>query len=773
MNIQFEQIIRSKSYKIITGIFLLLVLSFFTLDTLYPVDTNIDYSKVVKSSEDIVLSSFLSNDEKWRFYTKINDNSEFLKESIIFKEDRYFYYHLGVNPYSIIRSLIRNIISGKIISGGSTITMQTARLLEPKSRTYSNKIIEIFRAMQLEFHFSKDEILEIYLNKIPFGGNIEGTGAASVLYFGKNPDKLSLSESAILSVIPNNPNILNIGLKSSKIKDKKNKLLTKLFKSDIIDKEIYLDAVKESVNPKRLDAPKVAPHLSRRAIMENPAENVISTSINYTLQSRAEELVYNHIQSWQNYGVNNGSAIIIDNKSNNIIAYIGSNDFNDKRNAGEVDGVSSIRSPGSTLKPLLYGLLTDNGMITPKLSLLDVPILDPDYAPGNFDGEYRGRVTVEYALSQSLNIPAVNLLNKYGYKNFIYQLSKMNFYTLNSRKKDLGLSLILGGCGVTLEELAGMYTIFANKGQFRKPVYITNKQNKAIPIISESAAYIISDILTKLQRPDLPQQYFSAKGIPIIAWKTGTSQGRRDGWAIGYNRSFTIGVWVGNFSGKPNSSISGANVAVPLLFDLFHSISTDEKSNWLIKPDGLETRMVDADTGLLPSEFSKNVISDYYIPGVSISKVTEHLKQVWVSEDEKISYCSDCLPATGYKSKIYEFPELELQIYYKSNKINYSEVPPHNPKCTSSNFGVPPVIISPKNKSEYYLEKGDTTGITFSAKTQSDANKIYWFVNDKFIQKTNNAEIRNWMPQESGNYKITCTDNKGRNTEIKIKVNIY
>ncbi len=773
MIIKIENIIRSKIYNIISIIFLLFVLSFFTLDYFFPININIDYSKVVKSRDNIILSSFLSKDEKWRFYTNINESSEYFKKLIVFKEDRFFYLHFGFNPYSILRAFYNNITSQKTILGASTITMQTARLLEPKQRTYFNKIIEIFRALQLEFHYSKDEILELYLNKIPFGGNIEGIGSAAVLYFGKNPNKLSLSESAILSIIPNSPNILNINKKSQKIEIKKNELLKKYYNSNNINKDIYEDAIQEPVSIERLDAPKTAPQFSFRAIKENPSKSVINTTINYTIQKRAEDIIKNYVSELKNYGINNAAAMIIDNRKNEIVAYIGSNDFDDKKNSGEVDGVLAIRSPGSTLKPLLYALMFDDGSITPKLSILDIPIIGMDYTPENFDGQFNGKVTCEYALSQSLNVPAVNLLNKYGYNNFIDKLAEMNFSTIRKDRKKLGLSLILGGCGVTLEELANLYSLFANNGIYKKASYLNNNNNKSIQIISDAASYMTSDILRKLKRPDFPKFYNDAKNIPIISWKTGTSQGKRDAWAVAYNSSYTIGVWIGNFSGKPNSAISGANTAVPLLFDFFNTISSGEKSNWLVKPESLSTRLVDSETGLLPSEFSKHTISDYYIPNRSISRVTDNIRNFWVSEDEKISYCSDCLPEKGYKTKPYEIIDLELQMYYKSKNINFIQVPPHNPKCLSYNYGKSPIIISPKDKSEYFIEKGDTNGIVLSAKIQSDANKIYWFINDKFFEKINSYNIINWLPNESGHYRVTCTDNKGGTSEIKIKVNIY
>jgi penicillin-binding protein 1C len=651
--------------------------------------------------------------------------------------------------------------------------MQTARLLEPKSRNYSNKLIEIFRALQLEFHFSKDEILEIYLNKIPFGGNVEGVSAASVLFFNKNPDQLSLAQSVALSIIPNNPNLFNLNGDNKLINQQKNLQLKRLSNSSLFDKELLHDAFTEFVNPKRHNSPKTAPHFSQRVINENPDSFVINTTINFTLQKMAEEITYNYMLNWQNYGINNAAVLILNNLTSEITTYIGSNDFNDISSSGQVDGVISIRSPGSTLKPFLYALAVDNGMITPKFSLLDVPILDMDYTPGNFDGKYRGRISAENALAQSLNIPAVNLLNDYGYKNFINKLINLNFKSISDNKNNLGLSMILGGCGVNLENLTNLYSIFPQNGYYTKSNYLKNSKKLSFSVLSKESAYIISDILLKLERPDLPNNYQSARGVPVIAWKTGTSQGRRDGWAIGFNGVYTVGVWTGNFSGKSNSLISGANVSVPLLFDIFHSISGEEKRAWMKLPEGLDTRLVDATTGLLPSEYSRHTVTDYYIPGVSKSKITDHLKSVSISNDEKLSYCIECKDENNCKSKIYEVYPIELLNYYNSFNISYDKIPPHNPKCNAKIGNEPPLIISPKQNSEYFIELNSGDGISLSAKSSSGIDKIYWFINNKFFKKCNSGEVIIWIPEESNKYKITCIDANGNSSELNTTVKIY
>lgn len=773
MNIFITGLFKSKKLKRVLLSLLFLFISFIILDTAFPLNPDIKYSRVVRSSEGKILSTFLSSDDKWRFYYTNDNISNTFKQSILFKEDKYYYYHFGFNPISIIRAAYLNIVSGRIEYGASTITMQTARMLEPKERNLINKIIELFRSIQLEVHHSKDEILNIYLNKIPFGGNIEGVGAASTLYFGKNPDMLSLAESAALAVIPNNPKFLSIQNSNELINTRKNHFLKYLKVSEEFELQQIKDALNEFVKPERNNVHRVAPQLCIRLINENKGNTEINTNINYTIQTNAEQILKNFSAYWKLYGVNNSAAFIINNLTNEVSAYVGSNDFT-SRLAGQVDGVRAVRSPGSTLKPFLYALMIDKGELTPMLSLLDVPILNNDYTPGNIDGKFNGRVTAEFALAQSLNVPAVNLLERFGVNNFSEKLINAGFVNLINQKRKLGLSMILGGCGVSLEELTILFSIFAREGILSKPKFLNNSITSAQAILSPESAYIITEILSKIQRPDYPQNYVSAKNAPLISWKTGTSQGKRDAWAIGYNRNYTIGVWVGNFTGKPNSTISGSNLAVPLLFELFNNLNLEDKRSSIPKPDNLHIRKVDGTTGLLPSELSVSVVDDYYIPGVSFSKQTEHLKKVYVSNDETISYCVDCMPDAAFKQLVYEVPEIELRLFYKSQRMNFREIPPHNPKCVTYQNKEQIVIIHPKDRNEYFLENNSDNSIILNAKSSSGmSKKIYWFVNDSFIGISKDGEGFDWQPKLAGNYKITCVSSDNSKQEINIKVKIY
>ena len=457
--------------KYLAYINLFLISLFIILNIIFPLNIKINYSRLVLSKDGKILTSFLSIDDKWRYESKINEISEYVRTSFLFKEDKYFYYHPGVNPVSMIRAFFDNITEGEIKSGASTITMQLARMLEPKKRSYFNKLIEIFRAFQLETFYSKDEILEMYLNKVPFGSNIEGIYAASFLYLNKYPNKLSLSQATALSVIPNAPNKLAIGFNNQLIYQEKNKWLKRMKASGVFTDQIIDAAIQEPFEAKRKDSPKYAVQLSNRLSAGNRSKSIVNSTIDYETQFNTERICYNYINSLKFFNINNCSVIIIDNKTKEVKAYMGSNDFSDTENYGQVDGVTAVRSPGSTLKPFLYALAFDKGLITPKQVVLDVPIISGDYKPENFDGKYRGRITIEDALINSLNIPAVNVLNQYGVLNFIDKLEEANFSSITLNRKNLGLSMILGGCGVTLEELTNLFSIFANNGYYSNLLY--------------------------------------------------------------------------------------------------------------------------------------------------------------------------------------------------------------------------------------------------------------------------------------------------------------
>ncbi len=728
---------------------------------------------MVMSREGDLMKAFLSKDDKWRMKCSVKELPPELLKAFIYKEDRYFYFHPGINPFSMIRAAFNNVVYHKRTSGASTITMQAVRLLEPRQRTINSKIIESFRALQLEMHYSKDEILALYLDLVPYGSNIEGVQAASWLYFGKKPSLLSDAQMVTLVVIPNKPTSLKPGKNNELLVFQRNKWLHHFFDEKLLTQEQLNDALQEPLVMKRQSLPSSAPHLSQMLHLKNNNAPFIKTTISTSLQQQVEQITWNHSQRMKSRNINNAAVLVVNNATREIIAYAGNSDFNDQMHNGQVNGVIAVRSPGSTLKPLVYALAIDKGLITPKTVLNDVPVNFAGYSPENFNKNYNGQITVEKALSYSLNIPAVEVLNTFGVKDFFDALKKCGFNSVSQHEKNLGLSAVLGGCGVTLQELSGLFSAFANNGVYSPVTCLATAHKKdTAHIISDNASFMITEILSQHQRPDLPNNFESSYSVPKIAWKTGTSYGRRDAWSVGYNKNYTVAVWCGNFDGTGIPELTGADIATPLLFEIFNSIDKNSSGKWFTPPPTIDVRYICTATGLPPGELCNDKAMDYFIPNISGQLKCEHLKEVVIDAKEKISYCNDCMPEAGYKKKIYSIYPPDVISYYITNGIPFDNIPEHNPKCqrllTENNIN----ILSPVNNKEYLLEKGVEDKLLLSSATAADASKIFWYINDK-LYRTVQAHEEIFFTPDEGLTRISCADDKGRTKTVMITAKYY
>jgi penicillin-binding protein 1C len=747
-----------------------LVIIFFTLNWVFPLPDKIEYSTIITDSKGEVLHAFLTRDQKWRMKTELEEISPLLRKTIVEKEDRYFYSHPGVNALAVARAFIKNIFRWKRTSGASTITMQVARALEPKNRTYLNKLVEMFRAFQLELKYSKNEILQLYLNLVPYGGNIEGVKSASILYFKKNPDHLSLAEITALSIIPNRPSSLVMGKHNDRIVKERNRWLQLFAKDKVFTQKEIADALSEPLTATRGEVPKLIPHFAWK--LKQQGGDIIKTNIELNTQLKTEKLVADYARILTLKNIRNAAVIIIDNQTHNVITYVGSANFTDTIDAGQVNGAKAIRQPGSTLKPLLYGLCIDEGLMTPKAVITDVAVNYNGYAPENYDKQFNGYVTMEYALEHSLNIPAVKGLQWLGKDPFIDKLAACNFQQIKKDQRKLGLSMVLGGCGATLEELTGLYSIFANNGRFVSPKYIKEdfqQPGQGEKILTPAATFMINEILSKVNRPDFPLNWASTEHMPKIAWKTGTSYGRRDAWSIGYNKKYTVGIWTGNFSALGIPELSGANIATPLLFKIFNTIDYDSDEEWFTQPKDCDIRMVCSETGLPPGDRCQHTVTDYFIPLISTSQLCNNMQEVAISANEKISYCKTCQPVSGFKKKWFRTVSAEMQRYYEERHIVYEKIPPHNPACERVFKEGGPAITSPRNGSEYFISKKHPEPLQLSCNIGNDVHKVYWYINNRFY-KSDEAHNRQFFIPEEGPVKISCTDDKGRNRDIWIRV---
>ncbi|MBK8657609.1 MAG: penicillin-binding protein 1C [Bacteroidetes bacterium] len=750
---------------------LLLFLSFLALNFLFPLRDAIHYSTVVLDNKGEVIHAFLTPDDKWRMKVELSEISPLLRQTLIEKEDKYFFRHLGVNPIAMFRALFNNVKQQKRTSGASTITMQVARMLEPKQRTYFNKLREVFRALQLEWKYSKEEILQLYFNLVPYGSNIEGVKSVSVLYFNKSPQQLSLAEVTALSIIPNRPSSLKLGINNDMIVLERNKWLKRFEAVGLFDAKTIAESMDEPLSVERSEAPKRAAHLALKLKSTIP-HTTIKTFLQLQMQSKVEKLVSDYTRNLSALGIENASVIITDNATGQVITYIGSADFFNDKNSGQVNGAAAVRQPGSTLKPFIYGLNFDLGFLTPKFCMTDVPITINGFQPENYDEQFHGYVTTDFALKNSLNIPAVKALNNIGVDALVTMLKKCNFRQVAKDEKKLGLSLALGGCGVSLEEMTALYSALARKGKFKPLVYCEQLKQTAIDsmnIITPQASYMLTDILSKYDRTDMPVAWSQSANTPKIAWKTGTSYGRRDAWSIGYNQKYTVGVWVGNFSGVGVPELNGAAIATPLLFNIFNTIDHNSAGRWFDMPESYSLRIVCAESGNMPGPYCEHQVMDAYIPLVSSTKVCERQKEIMVSADEKISYCKNCQPQSGFKKKIYDIVSPEMQFYFEQKRMAYQQVPAHNPSCDRVITDGGPAIRYPVHGSEYLISKTSPEPLQLTCDAGSNVRQVFWYVNNKMVKQCSPKEAPFIIPDE-GKLKISCTDDHGRNTDIRITV---
>ena len=760
-----------KKYQRTVKVVFTILLLFVVLDLLFPLPGKKEFSKEVHAKDGTLLTAYLTSDDKWRLRTELEEVSPELIKAIIEKEDNWFYWHTGINPFSIVRAFYRNLTTGETQLGASTITMQVARMLEPKKRTYINKFGEMFRAIQLEIRYSKEEILELYLSLLPFGGNIEGVKSASYIYFNRPPNKLSLAQSIMLAVIPNDPNSLRLDRSNEEIIKNRNYWINKFNQEKIFSSGDLKDALDEPVDKNRFAIPVLAPHFSYY-LKNNYSGDILNTTLDLSLQQTAENLLQRHVGKVFYKGITNGAVLIIDNMNSSVVAYCGSADFYDAGSFGQVNGVTATRSPGSTLKAALYAYAFDDGNLTPQMKLADIPTDFHGYQPDNYDLKFYGNVTTEFALVNSLNIPAVKLLEQVGMNNFIVFLENSGFNQIRKQKNKLGLSMILGGCGTNLQELTRLFSAFARQGKLFPLQFTLNKdEEKGEQIFSEASSYLTAQILSGINRSDIVNLSNYSK-LPKFAWKTGSSYGKRDAWAIGFNPNYTIGVWMGNFNGVGSPNLSGAEAAVPLLFDLFNAIDYNSDVKWFEVPEELITREVCSESGLIPNNYCTNRIRDFAIKDQSHNDVCNIHKPVYVNLDESVQYCTGCLPSSDYKKAVYAVYQPELTVWLSKNKYDYQKPPPHNSNCTAKFAEGGPKILSPSEDYEYFLEKNSGQEILLLAASDDRVKTHYWYVNEKFIKKTKPGERLFYIPEEK-ELMITCLDDNGRDGNVKVNIKFY
>jgi len=746
------------------------------------------YSTVIEDANGDLLGAKIADDGQWRFPLNNKIPNKF-KKAIVQFEDRYFYYHFGFNPVSFYRAMVQNISERKIVSGGSTITMQVVRLMRKgKNRTIFEKMIEVIMAMRLELTYSKSEILAMYVSNAPFGSNVVGINAAAWRYFGRSSDKLSWAEMATLAVLPNSPSLIYPGKNSKKLLAKRNRLLDRLCNINMIDKITCQLSKEEPLPGKPFAIPQLAPHLLDRAVKEGHKGTTVQTTLNASLQSEVNEIIEKYYEKNAANDINNAAAIVLDVKTGNVLAYVGNTDNKQNKEFGnDVDVINAPRSTGSILKPFLYASMLNDGNILPNTLVPDVPTQIGGYAPENYNKTYDGAVPARRALTRSLNVPSVWMLHNYGIEHFHYMLRKIGMTTLDKPASYYGLSIILGGAEGKLWDLAGMYASVARtllnytpygdkylKSDFHPPRYISEKSNEkdnhAIltsdfeesSYLSASSIWLAFEAMVEASRPDEEfewQQFFSSSKI---AWKTGTSYGYRDGWAIGVNPQYVVAVWVGNADGEGRPGLTGIATAAPVMFDVFKLL---KPYGWFSKPyDDMEQIPVCRYSGYRASNICEIVDTIWVQKSGIKTKICPFHQIVHLDLSETWRVNSDCEAIANMVHKPWFVLPPVQEWYFKLKNPFYKTLPPYRDDCNSQNNPIASMdIVYPQNLSKIYvpIELNGVKGkVIFKVVHRNADAKIFWHLDNEYIGATTSFHQMGLSP-EQGKHTLTLVDQNG------------
>jgi penicillin-binding protein 1C len=733
------------------------------------------------------LRFFLPADQRWRLPVKLSELPPELPRALVASEDRRFYRHLGVDPFAVTRAAWSNVKSREVVSGASTISMQVARMAEPGPRTLASKIRESFRALQLERRYTKDEILELYLNLTPYGGNVEGVGAAAWFYFGKEPDQLSLGEIALLTALPRSPVRYDPTLHPAAARSARDRVLDQLAERGAFSRKELEEARRQSVPHLRHRPPFSAPHFTEMVTSQYPGEVRLRSTLDRGTQEIAEAQVARRIRELRDLGITEAAVVVIDNPTRSVRALVGSAGFREAVFQGQVNGAIARRSPGSTLKPFLYAMALDEGRILPDSYLLDIPTDFSGYVAENYDERYRGRITVRDALIQSLNACTVRLLSQVGLADFHKLLLKGGLSTLDRPVGSYGLPLILGAGEVRLLDLVNLYATLAQEGLHR-PVRIIDtiemtespSSPESVRLFSHEAARAITGILTDVRRPDLPESWDLTRDVPGVAWKTGTSYGHRDAWAVGFSARTTIGVWVGNFNGRPRKGISGSQHAGPLLFDLFRALEPGGRAP--LQPDGLRPEEIEvcALSHELPGPFCPARVRIPFLPGRSKLAACSLHKRVLVDRETGELLAGDCQRRRPHEFRLLTVYPPELVAWWRSQGTALETtqgMPRLSAACTGIPDAEPPRIVSPDSATAYHLRRDsppEFQRIPLVAQTSPGVRRLFWYQDGLLVATTETAGtgIGNgrFLPPIRGEHRLVVTDDLGRSDGVTYRV---
>lgn len=748
--------------------FVVILLSSLVLLRLLPkADLALAYpsSRSVTASHGELLRLTLASDDQYRLWTPISQIAKPMQQAALLYEDRWFYWHFGVNPVALIRATFSTALGTRRI-GGSTITMQLARrLYDIDSRSITGKLKQLGLAIWLELRYSKREILEAYLNYAPYGGNIVGVGAASLVYLHKPALQLKVNEAINLAVIPQNPNkrLAGDSLPSQSLITARARL-AKLWLADNSQDAAQLSTLALNLPFKnRKNLAFAAPHFAEY-VLRNETGYVVNSSLDLSMQQTLERVLTKYVKSRQDVGINNASALLIDSTTMQVKALVGSADYHNLGIEGQVNGVLGKRSPGSTLKPFIYALALDQGLIHSASILKDAPSNFGVFTPENFDGRFNGPISAQDALIRSRNIPAVSLASKLS-KPSLYDFLKLAHIQKMQSEQHYGLALVLGGGEVTMEELAQLYAILPNHGEWRELQYLQKSQHQApIRLLSDEAAYIVLDMLRRTPRPDT-----FTEARPAIAWKTGTSWGFRDAWTAGVFGRYVLVVWVGNFDGASNPALIGIETAAPLfmrIVDALRAQHQDEGAFVTRQPANLQRVTICAASGDLPNKECPLTSQAWFIPGKSPAKISTLHRTVYIDSRTGLVVCQ---PNEFSKPQVFEYWSSDMQSLFKRAGMPLRK-PPEDICNGVSNQEQTLNIITPMRGVIHLQRLNRQEPLLLRAEASVSSGNLYWFADNALIGQTKPSETMSWLPPHLGKYGLRVVDANGNSDTREITV---
>ncbi len=749
-----------------------------------PLSSSYSSSVAIYDEQGRLLRLTTAGDERFRLWVPLRKISPALIETTLLHEDRWFRWHLGVNPVALARAGWRTYVAGGRRQGGSTLTMQLARLhWRVDSRNLCGKIIQIFRALQLETLYSKDEILEAYLNLVPYGRNIEGVGAASLVYFGQCADQLTLPMALTLTVIPQSP-----ARRGKFDAQALQQARTRLFKDWLekhpgvtMEERAKLQALMalpiQFRDPSQL--PFEAPHLIDMLLAQRGTkpQNQIRTTISIDLQHIVERQVQGYVDTQRRLGIQNAVAMLVDYRTMETKALVGSADFHNPHIAGQVNGTQGKRSPGSTLKPFVYALALDQGVLHPLSVLKDAPTAFGPFSPENFDGEFLGPIAAKDALNRSRNVPAVSVAARL-HDPTLYQFLKSAGISRMRSEHHYGLALVLGGGEITMEELVELYAMLGNFGILMPVRYHADTPiQRGTQLLSEEASFITLQMLKGNPRPDLA--VVGQSGVPVY-WKTGTSWGFRDAWTVGIFGPYALAVWVGNFDGESNLALIGIRIAAPLFFRIVDAVwahdSQLSEPAWRL-PANLARVEVCTASGDLPNPYCPVRTTTWYVPGKSPIRICDVHRVVMVNTQTGRVACPP-YDRRHTRPEVYEYwPSDMLRLFTQAGMPR--RVPPRAAECSNRALAVneadsarAPKIATPLRGVTYTLRLSDPgrQAVPLSAAIDADSAQLYWFANTDFIGAVPRGNTLHWTRPQAGSYVLRVVDERGRSATRDLHV---